>query len=248
MSLQKIVVCGSPHSGKTTVSIKLAKLIEKKYKNSVMIVFAQDKGSPMTYAFLKKESVGSSLGGLVTKPDITEQDIIDAMLLPGSSEDVSCLGYRIGESFGMFPKIDESQVSAFYKILSNVVDYVIVDTSNDFDHNLLSRVAIEQFDDIVYVCGADVASLSYYKSALPIIKDITDREPKMVLLNDVKAFAGLPVVKEQMGTVDYVLPYEVGLLEQSLEGRMSCDISIKKRKRNFNYILDEVIDELIYRG
>ena len=128
-----------------------------------------------------------------------------------------------------------------------MVDYVIVDASNDFEHNLLSRCAIEQFDDIVYTCGADVASLSYYKSALPIIKDITDREPNMVLLNDVKAFAGLPVVKEQMGAVNYVLPYEVALLEQSLEGRMGSDISIKKRKRNFNYILDEVVDDLIYR-
>ena len=116
MSLQKIVVCGSPHSGKTTISIKLAKLIEKKYKNSVMVVFAQDKGSPMTYAFLKKESVGLSLGSLVTKPDITEHDIIDSMLLPKGEKDVSYLGYRIGESFGMFPKIDEAQVRDFYKI------------------------------------------------------------------------------------------------------------------------------------
>lgn len=245
MAVQKLVVCGSPHSGKTTVSVKLAKLIEKRTKASVMVVFASDKGSPMTYSFLKKESLGGSLGRLITKPDITEQDIIDTMLLPKSESNVCFLGYRIGESFGMFPEISTSQVQNFYKVLSKIVDYIIVDTGNNFENNLISKLALEQFDQVVYCCAADIMGLSYYKSAAPILKGIIDREPDAFLLNDVKAFTGVSVVQDQLGCVDYVLPYDVTLLEQSLEGRMIDGVKINKRKRNFCYILSLLLDDIL---
>lgn len=245
MALQKIAICGSPHSGKTTISIKLAKLLKKKFKSPVVVVFSQDKGSPLTYAFLKKEEEGDSLGRLITQPNVTQQDIINAILLPKSEDDVGFLGYQIEESFQSYPRIDDSQVEYFYKVLNGVADYIIVDIDNDFDTNPISRMALRQFDTIIYVSAADVPSLAYYKSAIPLIDSMTASGPDCIILNDVKAYGGLAVIKEQMGSVDYILPYDVNLLEQSLEGRMIENTKSNKRKQNINYILNEMINDII---
>lgn len=245
MALQKIAVCGSPGSGKTSISIKLAKIILKRYKRPVMVVFAQDMGSPLTYAIGRKSEKGRSLGELITNPEITNDEILDTMVLSKSEKDLAYLGYRVGESIKSYPDMSYEQVDEFYRRIAAMADYIIIDTSNDFLTNLISSIALEQSDTVLYVASGDVQGLAYTKSALPLITSMTNTGPDRILLNNVKDYPGITDVAEQIRDVDYTLPYEVRLLEESMEGRMLADGPLVKKKRSFGYIMETIVSDII---
>ncbi len=248
MAIQRIMITGAPYSGKTTLSLKIAKYIEKNLKKTVIVVFAQDKGSPTTYAFYEMQEEGQSLGALISTPEITEEDIKETLFIPKGTKDIGILGYCKNESFYDHPEIIDghsSQLKNLFMALERMADYIIIDGTSDYENNSITGYGIDNFDTTIYVSRADVCSLSYYRSDMPLLKGVVGRPLDAVILNDINAFSGVDVIEERMSDLDYVLPYEVQVFEQSLQGQMIEEITAKKRRQNFGYMINEICQNIL---
>ncbi len=79
-----IAVWGSPASGKTVFSIKLAQTLyhRSRGKNAVIVVFADVRTPtiPVVFPNFKSEDV-YSVGEVLSKPDINTDDVVSNMLV-----------------------------------------------------------------------------------------------------------------------------------------------------------------------
>lgn len=243
--LNRIAICGSPSSGKTTFTLKLAKMTVLKTKRPVIVVFAQDKGSPLNYA-TPIDTMGKSLGDVIVTPDVSYDEVCEGVCIPKNESQIGLLGFHLGESNQSYARYTDKQVRQVISHLDHMAETILFDCTSDYDTNIISKVAIEISNHLIVMGAADLQSFAYLQSSLPHIHKTSRQSKKLLLINDVKAFSGRSTLVEQLGGVDYVMPYDIELLEQSLEGRMLAAVKQQKRgKQNFNFWTNNIADEIL---
>lgn len=226
-----IAVCGSPESGKTTVSLKLAQELYYKKAGSV-IFFSPDMRIPaMAYIFPHSKAADLfSIGTVLDKTDIYTEDVLKQLVPVKTMRNFGFFGYTAGENKYSYPRPTEDKVAALFRIMGEIADYVVVDCVSDMD-DLISRMAIAGADSVIQTVTPDLKSIAYYASQAEMFENTLERGIKVLCVRDRDMYLPIEEVKSHFKDVAFTLPYNRPLKQQSLNGSLSERLADSKYRK-----------------
>lgn len=208
-----IAVMGSPGSGKTTASIKLALELAAKKKN-VILVFC-DPFTPVIPFVVPCPEEQVSIGTLLTTPSLTQKMILDSCIPIKESGYISLLGYRFGDSLMAYPQITRERTVDFLVCLRYLADFIILDCSTVFEADVLSMIAMELSDQTIKIGTSNLRGISYFEARSILLSDQRFQpEKQKMYLGNLKAGQEWEAVSVQYGGVEGVLPHLMALEQQ----------------------------------
>ncbi|MBD5480371.1 MAG: hypothetical protein HDR14_13985 [Lachnospiraceae bacterium] len=222
-----IAVAGTPGSGKTTISAKLAAEAAKSRKNVILV--ACDPFVP-SLPFLLPMEAGqeTSLGELLTAPALEQDKILKACVPIPESGYISLLGYKLGEGLMSYPKLTRDRVLEFLVCLRHLADYVILDTASVFEADLFSLLALEAADRILWVGTPNLRGISHYQTHEGMLAEARGTGKYVSAIGNFKTGQEWEAAAEQYGGVSFVFPYVAGLEKQYDEGTLFQTLSSKE--------------------
>lgn len=237
-----IAVWGSPGSGKTTVSIKLARMFAKLNKD-VLVVFTDIIAPDMPVLFPDKKDL-LTMGNLWNNPNCNSDLILKACQAT-QSDRICFLGYKAGENVFSYSEYTKENVYSVYNELGSLADYVIVDCVSYFAYNMLSAVALECADKVIRLGEATLKSFSFFDSNMQLIA--TDGRYKtdehIRVLSKTKSFQARELAKSKLGT-QYELPYTEELEMGMLNGSLFSKVLDKEYQSGMKPIIDRLESEV----
>ena len=217
-----IAVWGSPSSGKTVTSMKLARELESMKKN--VIVVCADLFCPVVSTVMPSVDVKSrTLGSLLSKPHIKQLDIMQTAIPYPKHEYIAIIGYKNGDNIFTYSEFLAERVAEFISQLRQVADYVIIDCSSVLTEDGFTTIALQQADKVLRLCNADLKAFSYFTSHLPLISRTKFKSDAHIkILSNIKPGQEENTFRSVYGDVAYTLPhvkeiepqfYSAGLLD-----------------------------------
>lgn len=204
-----IAIMGSPASGKTITTMKLATALAG-HKKSVIIVTLDGYCPVIPYIMPSNVVQERSFGELLRGKSMSESDVFQACTPIPNHTYLKIVGYRLGETNHA---TTEEEMINFLSLLQLMADYILVDCTSRFD-DLATKVAVE-FADVVFQLGTSTTKgLTYYANADSLYQ-VDDRG--IFLVGNYKKGQPLQNMKKAYGEVEYVLPYCEELERQLLE-------------------------------
>ena len=202
-----IAVWGNPSSGKTVTSMKLAKELESKKKN-VIIIFA-DLFCPVLSTVMPSVDVKSrTLGSLLSKPHIKQIDIMQTVIPYPKHEYIGIIGYKNGDNIFTYSEFLAERVAEFISQIRQVTDYIIIDCSSVLTEDGFTTIALQQADKVLRLCNADLKAFSYFTSHLPLISRAKfNSDSHIKVLSNIKPLQEELTFRSVYGDVYYTLPY-----------------------------------------
>lgn len=220
-----IAVAGSPGSGKTTISAKLA-LEAAKNRRNVILVVCDPFVPPLPYLLPADDGQEASLGELLTAPALKQERILKACVPVQESGYVSLLGYKLGEGLMSYPKLTRDRVMEFFVCLRHLADYVILDTASVFEADLFSLLGLEAADRVLWLGTPDLRGISHYRTHAGMLAGTEGK--RVSAIGNFKAGQEWEMAAEQYGGVSMVFPYVAGLEKQYDEGMLFRPLSCKE--------------------
>lgn len=232
-------IIGEHKTGKTTISILLAKALEKNDRQ-VCIVYL-DKNCPKSYVCSNHLKYTYSIGYLLTKEKAASRTDIFKTMIP-FTDNISIITFVFGDFIKKFPDLKEERFIEFIEILKNMVDEIIIVSPDDF--NLIStKVAYKASDIVLKVYEAKSSLLSYeetYRNTIFNNSDF-DTSKEKLLFNKVKEWQTPLKFATNLKKAEYFsLPYLSQIEENSdnFEKDIIYKLHIEKKfLREFNRIL-----------
>jgi len=226
-----ISIWGAPNSGKTTLTAKLGKYIYEKHHASVILVFA-DNSTPVMPLLFPNSKVEDlfSVGNILSKPNITSQDILKNMVTPRNKNNLGVLGYKSGENKYSYPEFNEKKAISFFEALKQMVDFVIVDTVS-ITGNTLTSASLELSQKTIRLVTPDLNSLVFLSSQLPLYSEPKYKTNKHItVLNRVDESIFYPVQEAacMFDGVRFQIPYTREVKQQFLSGELLQNVTHKK--------------------
>lgn len=214
MAQNKIIaIMGSPGSGKTTTSIKLAAELAERKKN-VILVFC-DPFTPVIPFVVPCPEEQVSIGTLLTAPSLTQKMILNSCIPIKESGYISLLGYRLGDSLMVYPQITRDRTIDFMVCLRYLADFIIMDCSTVFEADVLSMLAMELSDQTVKIGTSNLRGISYFETRNALLSDQRFQpEKQKMYLGNFKAGQEWEAVSVQYGGVEGILPHLLALEQQ----------------------------------
>ncbi len=239
-----IAIWGSPDSGKTTFSTKLAKTIYDEYQSTVIVVYADNEtpALPILFPNRRKEDI-YSLGVILSKTDITQDDIIKQIVTIKGCQNFGVLGFSDGENKYTYPAFDETKVRTLFNVLSTLADYIIIDCTSNLS-NSISRYAIKAADEVIRLATPDLKSISYYASQLQLYADPIFRLNEHIQginVPDEDLYMPIEDAKAHLQDLSFTLPYSRAVKQQMLDGKLFASINDKKYNDKLKQIVNKIV-------
>lgn len=242
--MELITVWGSPGSGKTTLSLEIAKLFAKQTQKNCLVIFTDDLTSPLNYLFPSLEDKGGSLGKIIATAGFYQDELIKSLVYHPDYKYLCFLGYRKNETRYNYPEISEMQVLDLFVSLGQMVEYVIVDCKTDFSVEPITQYALNE-GKCIQVGGGDLKSISYFQNMHYLTKAYDGiRERNCKVVNNLWDFDVWRAVAEQYGDVDFFFPFCMEIQEHYLEEKSLLSLNDSKYNREFISELSGLIDYL----
>lgn len=239
-----IAVWGSPHSGKTLFSVKLASTIYEQYKSTVIVLHADMETTSIPVIFPNcKSSELFSVGAALSGTDVTQDEVIKNMITVKGKANFGFLGYLDGENKYSYPKCGEPKIRALFAVLKGLADYVIVDCTSNLS-NVISKVAIIDADEIIRFAVPDLKSISYYASQMPLYTEPCYRfEQHIQALNipDAELYIPIEDAKQHFRDVRFTIPHCREVKQQMMDGRLLDNINDKKFNGKFKAVVERLV-------
>jgi len=226
---QMIAVWGSPSSGKTVTSIKIAAELAKRNLN--VIVVCCDLSAPAVPTLIKsKRTSAVSIGDVLEAPIITQDVILKNCVSFEKNPFITLLGYKMGESVFDFAEYTKERAVDLLVQLRHIADFVIVDCVSDLTNNILSAMAMELSDNVLRLCPNNLKAISYFATYMPIISDAKFKASKHIkVLSCTRAGSGDEYIEAYSG-VAHCLPYLPAIEQQNAEMTLTEPLSGKDAK------------------
>ena len=233
-------IIGEHKTGKTTISILLAKALEKNDKQ-VCIVYL-DKICPKSFVCSNHLKYTYSIGYLLTKEKPANRSDIFKAMIP-FTDNISLITFMYGDFIKKFPELKEERFIEFLEILKNMVDEIIIVSNDDF--NLIStKISYKEADVVLKIYEPKLSLLSYeetYKSTIFNDSDF-DTSKEKLLFNKVKEYQSTLKYATNLRKTEYFsLPY----IEQIEQNSDNFNAEIKYKLHNEKKFLKE-FNRLLY--
>lgn len=166
-----VAVWGSPGSGKTTMAVKIAKYLADKKRNVVLLLC--DMTAPMLPCICPASELECerSLGSVLAAAHVTENLVKNNLITHKRLGYLTILGMLKGENEYTYPPYGEAQARELIDCLREIAPYVVIDCGSYIANDILSAVALMEADSVLRLANADLKSISYLSSQLPLLKD-----------------------------------------------------------------------------
>lgn len=242
-----ISVIGSPNSGKTTVSVALARRLAA-MKNNVCIICC-DQVVPTIPAILPQSTNNvndpsskiHSIGKVLSNIDFSPNDIL-AQSAYSKIDKIILIGYAYGENRLSYPAPTEYDAYNLYSKISEMVDYVIIDCGNDLSSPLV-KVGIEHSDYVLRLAGSTYKDIVYYASNIDLIPEgETSKKDHIIIHPKYKRKDNIDFVSDFYGGVDYYLSYDPNIEKMMEYG----EYFVKAFPAKYNKELDKILNDVCF--
>lgn len=226
-----LAVWGSPSSGKTVVSVKLAEYLAKKKRN-VLLIFADMTAPPLPCVCSAADLEGErSLGSILAAAHVTENLIKKNCMFYRKNDYLSMAGMLKGESVFTYPPYEQEQAAELIGQAREVAPYVIIDCTSTIASDILSAVALMEADTVLRLVSCDLKSISYLSSQLPLLRDNKwDADRQLKAASNVKQQEASSHMEQVLGNVAFQIPHSAEVERQFLEGELLGELCLKESR------------------
>lgn len=243
---QVLAVWGSPSSGKTIMSVKLARYIASQKKN-VILVLADMSAPPLPYVCpssdLESElSLGNILGAAHVDGNLVKQNAI----LHKKNEYLTMFAMLKGENAFSYAPYTETQAREFIHALRQLADYIIIDCTSNITNDILSAVSLIESDAVLRLVSCDLKSISYLNSQLPLLLDNKFNANKQYkAASNVSSFQADDEIEQIVGGVNFKIPHSDEVYKQFLAGNLFGGLT-EKDSKDFRKAVSKIANEVFY--
>ncbi|KAF5028159.1 hypothetical protein DSECCO2_661970 [anaerobic digester metagenome] len=160
------------------------------------------------------------------------------------SSHLTILGMKKGENEFTYPPYEEVQAKELLEGLRKIAPFIVVDCSSYISRDILSAVSIMEADSVLRLTNADLKSVSYLSSQLPLLRDSKwDADKQYKIASNVKSHQAGEQIGQAFGSVAFTLLYSQELEEQYLSGNLLSDLSLKD-SRPFRREIQKITKEV----
>lgn len=242
-----IAVWGAPGSGKTTLSVKLAEALYERSrgKSAVIVVFTDvvTPTLPVVFPNFRSEDV-FSIGSVLSKPDFFADDVVSNIVMTKDRMNLGYMGYKDGENLHSYPEYTEAKAKYFYDVLVGIADYVIVDCMTMPDSSFLTKVALENADQIIRLSMPDLTCISFQMSQMKIFASrgyLKDTDVSVMNITRQELNMAATDARAHLGKIVFTVPYCPSLMEQYMEGVLYEPMKDKKFMQTVRAIAESVV-------
>ena len=242
--VQVLAVWGSPGSGKTTISVRLAKYLADKKRNVVLLLC--DMTAPMLPCICPPAELEyeRSLGSILAATHVTDTLIRQNCVTLKKMSHLTLIGMLKGENVFTYPAYTKELAAELIDHLRDIAPYVIVDCGSCIAHDILSAVALLEADTVLRLVNCDLKSVSYLSSQLPLLKDQKwDADKQYKAASDVKSNQAGEHIEQVLGSVAFQIPHSSELENLALEGNLLGELALKD-SRPFRKEIEKISKEV----
>ena len=235
-----VAVWGSPSSGKTTISVKLAHYLASRKRNVILLLC--DMVSPPLPCLcnpadlIEEHSLGSILGATHVTPSLIKENCI----FHKRYKYLTMLGMKKGENVFTYPPYTQVQAEELIRNLKTMADYVIIDCGSYIAFDVLSAVSLIEADQVLRLVTCSLKSISYLSSQLPLLRDQKwDAEKQIRIVSNVKPNEAENYMEQVFGKISYTIPHSAEVETQVLEGRLFQELT-QKESRDFKSSIESI--------
>ena len=239
-----LAVWGSPGSGKTTAAVRIAKYLADKRKNVILLLC--DMTAPMLPCICPASELECerSLGSVLAAAHVSENLVKNNLVTHKRLSYLTMLGMLKGENEYTYPPYSDVQARELLDCLRNIAPYVVIDCGSYIANDILSAVALMEADSVLRLANADLKSISYLSSQLPLLRDAKwDADKQYKTASNVKPQQAGEQISQALGTVAFTLPYSAELEAHYLAGNLLADLSMKD-SRGFRKEIEKIAGEV----
>ncbi len=226
--VQVLAVWGSPGSGKTTVSVRLAKYLADRKRNVVLLLC--DMTTPMLPCICPPHELECerSLGSILAATHITDTLIKQNCITHKKMSYLTMIGMLKGENVFTYPPYTQELAAELIDHLRDIAPYIIIDCGSHIAHDILSAVSLLEADTVLRLVNCDLKSVSYLSSQLPLLKDRKwDADKQYKVVSNIKPNQAGEHIEQVLGTVAFKLPHSDELENLALEGNLLGELVLK---------------------
>ncbi|MDD2282726.1 ParA family protein [Oscillibacter ruminantium] len=239
-----LAVWGSPGSGKTVTAVKIAKHLANRKKNVVLLLC--DATAPMLPCIFPPSELECehSLGSILAATHVTEALIKHNLVTLKKNSYLTILGMKKGENEYTYPPYEQIQAQELLDGLREIAPFAVVDCGSYIANDILSAVALMEADSVLRLANADLKSVSYLSSQLPLLRDSKwDADKQYKVASNVKPQQAGEQIGQALGSVAFTLTHSQELEEQYLAGNLLADLSLKD-SRLFRREIEKIAKEV----
>ena len=240
-----VAVWGSPNSGKTCLSVKLAQSLSERGRSVLLLL--SGRTTPMLPCLCAPEELSNkrSLGSALAAPIITPALLRFNLIRYAGDANLSILALLKGETAGSYPQPGETQVTGMMTALRQLADHTVIDCGCDLATDALSRLAISQADLSLRLVCPEMRAVSFLASQLPLAEEIVGRQ-----------YTILSKINEDSGSIkaaifddhDFELPYCRELAQLYAHGELLQPLESKASRAYLRKLVrcrEEILQEEI---
>jgi len=244
--MSKIIsIWGSPNSGKTTFTLKLAQAIYNTYQSKIICIFTNNTTPDLPVIFPNKQRDELfSLGTVLTKTDVTSSELQKNLVTTKDYMNMGFLGYIDGENKFTYADYPYNKAVALLEVAASLSDFVIVDCGSHLKEDSLSMAAIQKADVLLRICSPDYKSICFFSSQLPLYDNKKYRlDDNIQIMNVCDGDLFIPVQDTQhfFNGVKYTLPYVRSIRQQTLDGKLLNNMKEKAYLNVMKNIISRVV-------
>lgn len=239
-----LCVWGSPSSGKSILSAKVAKYLADRRKDTILVLC--DTSAPMLPCLLPPQEldVEKSMGAILSAPHVEPNLVENHMMTLKNNPHLSIIGMLKGENEYTYAPYSRVQAEELLDCLREIAPYVIVDCSSYIANDVLSAVSLMDCDSVIRLVNCDLKSISYLSSQLPLLENSGfDMEKQYKVAGNVKPQQGTNQMVGALGSLSFQIPYSEEVEQQYLSGSLLSELTLKG-SRGFRNEVKKIVNEV----